>query len=155
MRPVLASLAMPSGMISIHAPREGCDLAIGFGCRFDAVISIHAPREGCDGCQTRSNNHTIFQSTHPVRGATRPRSAGRPDNRFQSTHPVRGATDKVCHNGGGNTISIHAPREGCDCSYSVPKVCHDKISIHAPREGCDPHCRSRSTSSPHFNPRTP
>ena len=33
--------------ISIHAPREGCDIsAINAGC--SKSISIHAPREGCD-----------------------------------------------------------------------------------------------------------
>ena len=34
------------------------------------------------------------------------------------------------------SISIHAPREGCDsfCSVLRPKK---PISIHAPREGCD------------------
>ena len=35
------------------------------------IISIHAPREGCDSA-TRNDSHTVsvFQSTHPVRGAT-------------------------------------------------------------------------------------
>ena len=37
----------------------------------------------------------VFQSTHPVRGATA--SADKPIGRaeFQSTHPVRGATGEV------------------------------------------------------------
>ena len=35
-------------VISIHAPREGCDYNIGHGLKLDK-ISIHAPREGCDG----------------------------------------------------------------------------------------------------------
>ena len=34
-------------MISIHAPREGCDV-IGDVSLRGAEISIHAPREGCD-----------------------------------------------------------------------------------------------------------
>ena len=33
--------------ISIHAPREGCDLAA-WGAAHMPEISIHAPREGCD-----------------------------------------------------------------------------------------------------------
>ena len=34
-------------MISIHAPREGCDYV--FGAKNQATaISTHAPREGCD-----------------------------------------------------------------------------------------------------------
>ena len=33
--------------ISIHAPREGCDIAR-HRIKMDLIISIHAPREGCD-----------------------------------------------------------------------------------------------------------
>ena len=36
-----------------------------------AVISIHAPREGCDsGLMVSEGRSSAFQSTHPVRGAT-------------------------------------------------------------------------------------
>ena len=36
-----------------------------------AEISIHAPREGCDLAPVRSApRRSVFQSTHPVRGAT-------------------------------------------------------------------------------------
>ena len=56
-------------------------------------ISIHAPREGCDvpSCLAIAAPF-LFQSTHPVRGATGARHL---------------AFD-------GFLISIHAPREGCD-----------------------------------------
>ena len=36
-------------MISIHAPREGCDPLYKPGQAPGMRISIHAPREGCDG----------------------------------------------------------------------------------------------------------
>ena len=142
--------------ISIHAPREGCD-AISFGCRFDAVISIHAPREGCDLTLPSNVLVSIFQSTHPVRGCDAQWSFGRRlQVLFQSTHPVRGATDKVCHNGGGNTISIHAPREGCDAMRALDKKkINQLISIHAPREGCDHPTSDNPATQTHFNPRTP
>ena len=56
---------------------------------------------------------------------------------FQSTHPARGATIRHRHVGYPAQISIHAPREGCDKYkfdlYATPS----DISIHAPREGCD------------------
>ena len=61
--------------------------------RLMVVISIHAPREGCDADGiTTDESSSKFQSTHPVRGATAGdlRDLGR--YRFQSTHPVRGAT---------------------------------------------------------------
>ena len=58
-------------IISIHAPREGCDLDGGGDQFHRLVISIHAPREGCDAIYPHA---TIvawgFQSTHPARGAT-------------------------------------------------------------------------------------
>ena len=39
-------------LVSIHAPREGCDTGDAFQTRYDNV-SIHAPREGCDGLETK------------------------------------------------------------------------------------------------------
>ena len=35
-------------MISIHAPREGCDRFLDVQRQQEFRISIHAPREGCD-----------------------------------------------------------------------------------------------------------
>ena len=100
--------------ISIHVPRAGCDLHLDLhGLVF--VISIHVPRAGCD----RSSVHSSlisgsFQSTYPVRGATR--------QRYRHDHPAH--------------ISIHVPRAGCDRPRSsCPDPAH--ISIHVPRAGCD------------------
>ena len=56
---------------------------------------------------------------------------------FQSTHPVRGATACITVAGMSAWISIHAPREGCDEGDGV-HAGRQWISIHAPREGCDP-----------------
>ena len=82
-------------------------------------------------------NSLRFQSTLPVRGATD--IIGEAVQRtllFQSTLPVRGATHtvSVAHLLAG--ISIHAPREGSDgfCRFLVSQL---GISIHAPREGSD------------------
>ena len=55
---------------------------------------------------------------------------------FQSTHPVRGATCGWAHHGQPHSISIHAPREGCDMLFHQ-RASACLISIHAPREGCD------------------
>ena len=56
--------------------------------------------------------------------------------KFQSTHPVRDAT--LCHPAHliCESISIHAPREGCDEIVTDVRQ-RAVISIHAPREGCD------------------
>ena len=75
------------------------------------------------------------------------------------------------------SISIHAPRVGCDClfypsrepaeriSIHAPRVGCDSghrkmllrfwISIHAPRVGCDSQTGKRPSISKYFNPRTP
>ena len=56
----------------------------------------------------------LFQSTHPVRGATKAANDAAYAKAFQSTHPVRGATGDFDVVFQDDTISIHAPREGCD-----------------------------------------
>ena len=83
----------PFRPISIHAPRAGCDRAVAVAPE-DVVISIHAPRAGCDPTTSLFTcSRSTFQSTHPVRGATRARVMARETySPFQSTHPVRGAT---------------------------------------------------------------
>ena len=101
-----------------------------------------------------------FQFTHPGRGATSQLALLEPLSLlFQFTHPGRGATKPVMNPQPTTDVSIHAPREGCDCrgrsgasarqgfnsrtpggvrrlglQYSFLLVC---VSIHAPREGCD------------------
>ena len=124
--------------ISIHAPREGCDGAGYLGIWPGSQISIHAPREGCDFLLVlRRIDHKDFNPRTP-----------------RGVRPVQFICVILIHN-----ISIHAPREGCDeCVFvgitgdrlfqsthpargaTLEKYAllgHSHISIHAPREGCD------------------
>ena len=78
-------------LISIHAPLAGCDSAHPSQGR-QSEISIHAPLAGCD---------TRVKST-------------RSSSLFQSTHPLRGATHIPIQVNGEIGISIHAPLAGCD-----------------------------------------
>ena len=55
---------------------------------------------------------------------------------FQSTHPLRGATRQKTKHLLYYTISIHAPLAGCDAGQVVVNV-GSLISIHAPLAGCD------------------
>ena len=58
-----------------------------------AIVSIHAPREGCDPCCSKA--YAVprgFQFTHPGRGATMLPCDLIPSKLFQFTHPGRGAT---------------------------------------------------------------
>ena len=132
--------------ISIHAPRAGCDV-VGGSCHAQGRISIHAPRAGCDFCEIFKNCQIIhfnprtpcgvrpylarpcileflFQSTHPVRGATWFANRVRRNGLFQSTHPVRGATAEAHRCRKAERISIHAPRAGCD--VGVASRCADR-----------------------------
>ena len=120
----------------------------------------------------------LFQSTHPLRGATRPTRVMLPFVRrnfnprtpcgvrrrlynnpwavfkFQSTHPLRGATAGSDARPGTVDISIHAPLAGCD-SVDQRHGLGAAISIHAPLAGCDTVSILFMPRVTYFNPRTP
>ena len=84
------------------------------------VVSIHAPREGCDeayiALQDAKNK---FQFTHPGRGATD--TSTRDAVRWVvSIHAPREGCDIDEAREGviAHRVSIHAPREGCDLALS-------------------------------------
>ena len=178
-RNVSAPLLNPCG-ISIHAPREGCDnrrldksfIVTVFQSTHPArgatiiltdnpeftLISIHAPREGCDTNTSILNlQFLLFQSTHPARGATSVRTGNTEVRlKFQSTHPARGATCPVVLVLVVNGIfqSTH-PARGATVSLVVSVGTNISISIHAPREGCDDWEWQKLGGWCNFNPRTP
>ena len=127
--------------ISIHAPRVGCDADANEDPP-ERVISIHAPRVGCDH-KTLSGRptHRLFQSTHPVWGATpwkvhrmykvlhfnprTPCGVRRSDGcvcssllKFQSTHPVWGAT--TAWSGPDTAKTYFNPRTPCGVRQPAP-----------------------------------
>ena len=148
------------GGISIHAPLAGCDCWV-----WSKPIrqKYFNPRTPCGVRQSERFAKLlvdgVFQSTHPLRGATKncicqsspavnfnPRTPCgvrrklalclHAQNRFQSTHPLRGATAVFNYDYGFADISIHAPLAGCDLDET--KVYRVRaISIHAPLAGCD------------------
>ena len=154
-------------IVSIHAPREGCDLGSLLRPAPEADVSIHAPREGCDIVPDSDYSGVgMFQFTHPGRGATRSMRCACWHKRFQFTHPGRGATVGAYPPYPGSSrfnsrtpggvrlvywlvvvaeyeVSIHAPREGCDKANQMEFKQEQIVSIHAPREGCD--CPSRNS----------
>ena len=122
------------------------------------LISTHAPREGCDlyrGCLVMSY-FSLFQSPHPVRGATGSRSCWPPSQCHFNPRTPRGVRPPpISWPTWRADISIHAPREGCDMGGGVAHGI-DCISIHAPREGCDALVLAVLVAvSLYFNPRTP
>ncbi len=103
-----------------------------------ARISIHAPRVGCDYHIQRSGRKRRHFNPRTPRGV---RHNGvhteLADGLFQSTHPAWGATSSPLSVTLFATISIHAPRVGCDTARLFQLVAVEFISIHAPRVGCD------------------
>ena len=120
--------------ISIHAPREGCDVTQG-GYALREGISIHAPREGCDHRLPRPQRPPpwYFNPRTPrgVRHLSHQRRLLQVNFNPRTPRGVR----LWSREGGGKivVISIHAPREGCD-------GCFNQIQ---PMSGI------------YFNPRTP
>ena len=123
--------------ISIHAPLAGCD-GQGLLVIMQHGISIHAPLAGCDApaCpaahRRRHFNPRTPCGVRPVDIA--PRSGV---DQFQSTHPLRGATRLLpgLERRGG----YFNPRTPCGVRRALVKaVAVDRdISIHAPLAGCD------------------
>ena len=174
-------LAANTQIISIHAPHAGRDARVDAHI-LESIISIHAPHAGrdvegerlaaeflyfnprapCGARQSRkgrSSSHTGFQSTRPMRGATKlyeiidglfgisihAPHAGRDSRRlfavssttaFQSTRPMRGATERLEKPYRPGAISIHAPHAGRD-DTSSNHTSFGLISIHAPHAGRD------------------
>ena len=141
--------------VSIHAPREGCDVSgslwlatsssfqfthPGRGATFYveqlhylAAVSIHAPREGCDDrILGHSGSIRLFQFTHPGRGATSSFFILRISFVFQFTHPGRGATVEDSEVATWKPVSIHAPREGCDRYYDSGGECYPRFNSRTP-----------------------
>ena len=141
--------------ISIHAPLAGCDRSrISKTIDFMLFQSTH-PLRGATKKSRRPAVKFLFQSTHPLRGATK--KSRRPALKFlfQSTHPLRGATellDKITFR-----IRYFNPRTPCGvrlfCHYRAD--CSFNISIHAPLAGCDFRKARFRPRGEYFNPRTP
>ena len=122
---------------------------------------------------------TVFQSTHPARGATTSSCVTSISSLFQSTHPARGATEfavglyshhlefQSTHPARGATYFLYAkrllrwnfnPRTPRGVRQAIDlhlMALTDPISIHAPREGCDEQLHGRHPHVLYFNPRTP
>ena len=95
-----------------------------------------------------------FQSTPPVKAATRSVVLRVGGLIFQSTPPVKAATREIVPTPAPAPISIHAAREGGDAVlYNLYKTF--RISIHAAREGGDKSRRKPLYAVRYFNPRRP
>ena len=101
-------------MISIHAPRAGSDPDRPAQQHQDADFNPRSPCGERHAQFLKCLRNNLFQSTLPVRGATKKIIADYLETEFQSTLPVRGATWIWAVQVPGIHISIHAPRAGSD-----------------------------------------
>ena len=74
--------------------------------------------------------------------------------KFQSTHPLRGATKFMPTKLPNISISIHAPLAGCDPSFGTKAACHCHFNPRTPC-GVRPKRPKNFVSGENFNPRTP
>ena len=136
--------------ISIHAPLAGCDSLGGLGGLGSLDFNPRTPCGVRLVVGEKPGSEKLFQSTHPLRGATLP-----------------GLCSCLVWR-----ISIHAPLAGCDLTDCIPPtdfknfnprtpcgVRHQRqhrqkrryrISIHAPLAGCDTSCAAEKRPSGPF-----
>ena len=164
-------------VISIHTPLAGSDFDHRFRCFRTCAISIHTPLAGSDIRRSRSISpkpisiHTPlagsdlvsslpsfelvqFQSTLPLRGATKNSSPPLTLTLFQSTLPLRGATVQLLVEAIAVRISIHTPLAGSDRART-DRWSRQRISIHTPLAGSDFGFDSRAQCRWYFNPHSP
>ena len=132
-RPRLVNFLEISLNISIHAPHAGRDLCNrrrGAG----SYISIHAPHAGRDPASGAGfSSPALFQSTRPMRGATRLSFSHRPPR----------------------LISIHAPHAGRDTLHRSGAANVHQFQSTRPMRGATAWRRGCSGSPAYFNPRAP
>ena len=144
--------------ISIHAPLTGCDLpptapSDGWGRHFN-------PRTPCGvrpaaHCSVRWLG-TTFQSTHPLRGATRSFiDPGRPPGNFNPRTPCGVRLFRTWHS--SRHCLIFNPRTPCGVRRGSSVTPTTPLPHFNPRTPCGVRRAPRSACSclRHFNPRTP
>ena len=190
----------PRPVISIHAPLAGCDV-FAENLKKLRKISIHAPLAGCDSTisfggksgpyfnprtpcgvrhirRTLTDEQKVFQSTHPLRGATLPGLRQPPGHAdfnprtpcgvrrakvtaygsakvFQSTHPLRGATCCIGMCAGCLGFQSTHPLRGA--TFTIVFILRYFLHFN-PRTPCGvrPEAILRLNTLPsYFNPRTP
>ena len=146
-------------VVSIHAPREGCDWTPVPNDGGASLFQFTHPGRGATLARRLDNVTIEFQFTHPGRGATRSRYVYASADVFQFTHPGRGATTLSLlllpsrpgfnsRTPGGVRLNqevwtgvvlkfqfTHPGRGATPPNY--PDLTLQIVSIHAPREGCD------------------
>ena len=142
--------------ISIHAPLAGCDHRQCTCARGPVNFNPRTPRGVRRRCKDITTPSWLFQSTHPLRGATCGSFAASPPCLdFNPRTPLAGCDAGQRDAGLAHAISIHAPLAGCDGQDILRFRFYRPISIHAPLAGCDEDAKTLLRHRGYFNPRTP
>ena len=153
-RQVWAGLADPM-RISIHAPRAGCDVKSLASCAYSFYFNPRTPCGVRRRVYSSISQRKIFQSTHPVRGATSGvATSGLRRTQFQSTHPVRGATPlRLGLSPRLRRFQSTHPVRGATPQHAQPHREHGNFNPRTPcgvRPGTRDHCqRSHQFQSTH------
>ena len=118
-RPKRCAKGNPQQFQSTH-PLRGATSPL-FSSSVIFCISIHAPLAGCDVFALLAVQiYTHFNPRTPCGVRPLVHHVGSDLDLFQSTHPLRGATILVAIGIHGRHISIHAPLAGCDPWGGLP-----------------------------------
>ena len=144
--------------ISIHAPREGGDMTVGFvkqstkvfqstppargattACALadlPEVISIHAPREGGDVKFFFSRVDIFYFNPRPPRGGRRRLVSVKTPSTDFNPRPPRGGRRRPTHNKDMRCgFQSTPPARGATISSSCPSICFTYFNPRPPRGG--------------------
>ena len=144
-------------VISIHAPLAGC-VFMAVPC---VVVARHFnPRAPCGARRSWPSSAmscAAFQSTRPLRGATRPRAHGCVRGRRISIHAPLAGRDAIQVVALKHTIpiSIHAPLAGRDLTEISTSLFTWEFQSTRPLRGATMALYSSGASLTYFNPRAP
>ncbi len=122
--------------VSIHAPLTGCDVVSPQREQVPRCFNPRTPYGVRHIASIVMGLFILFQSTHPLRGATTPPGLTAAAAEFQSTHPLRGATSRALSMAARIKFQSTHPLRGAT-GENTPAAQRFVVSIHAPLTGCD------------------
>ena len=124
-------------------------------CEYIEFQSTRPLRGATRQAAARAGRPDAFQSTRPLRGATWVNGKMLIIREFQSTRPLRGATKQSWL--GRLALRGFNPRAPCGARPAEWRAINylGAVSIHAPLAGRDTSTRSRLSGHSGFNPRAP
>ena len=149
---------MPTPQVSIHAPREGCDLRLSALAGLLRVFQFTYPRRGATergwslfqilvsfnsrtpggvrpDIGRRTDVWVGFQFTHPGRGATSQMEEALGVGEFQFTHPGRGATSSSERSNEPSPFQFTHPGRGATVGRAIQKPTQKTFQFTHPGRG--------------------